>query len=119
MDGARLSAPGTCGTSGDDGTCGLARCRIRMRASLPESGDRWAAPQYLRIVHLAATTMETVVAEALEGLLAEGATPTFSEAVRERVVLPGPAKNPALDIAVAELTVHDRLVARADAQMTP
>ena len=58
---------------------------------------------------MAATTMETSVAEALEGLLGAGATPTF-EAVRERVAPPGRAMCPALAIPEPDLTVYDGLV---------
>ena len=81
----------------------------RAYDALLERGDTWANLEYVRILHLAATTMETSVAEALQGLLGEGATPTF-EAVRERVAPPGRAMCPALAIPVPDLTVYDRLV---------
>jgi len=84
--------------------------------ALRERRDTWADLEYVRILHLAATTMEALVAEALEGLLGEGTTPTF-EVVRERVAPLEPAKSPALDIPVPDLTVYDRLVG-ADGEVT-
>ena len=98
-----------------DALCPSRVCRQAYDA-LIERSDTWADLEYVRIVSLAATTMETLVAEALEGLLGEGATPTF-EAVRGRMVAHGPAKCPDLDIATPDLTVYDRLVG-AGAEVT-
>lgn len=98
-----------------DALCPSMVCRQAYDALL-ERSDTWADLEYVRIVSLAATTMETLVAEALEGLLGEGATPTI-EAVRGRVVAHGPAQCPDLDIATPDLTVYDRLVG-AGAEVT-
>ena len=85
--------------------------------ALLERDDTWADLEYVRILHLAATTMQTSVAEALEGLLREGTTPTF-EAVRERVAPPRRGTCPALDVAVPDLTVYDRLVGAGEEGVT-
>lgn len=81
----------------------------RAYDALLERKDTWADLAYVRILHLAATTMESQVAEALEALLAAAVPPTF-EAVRERVAPPQPAACPRLDIAAPDLSAYDRLI---------
>lgn len=63
----------------------------------------------MRILHLAASTMETDVAQALERLLAAGTVPT-AEQVRALVAPEAPAV-PALAAGTVDLTEYDGLLA--------
>jgi transcriptional regulator with XRE-family HTH domain len=71
----------------------------------PERADR----EYVRVLHLAASTSEAEVEAALVLLLEQGAVPTL-DAVRELVRPPGPAALPALSAAPLDLGVYDRLL---------
>ena len=65
---------------------------------------------YVRILHLAATTMESEVDRAL-GLLLEAGTPFDYAAVRE-LAAPAPPQVPELALPrVVDLRVYDRLLA--------
>jgi hypothetical protein len=64
---------------------------------------------YVRVLHLAAGTSEAEVETALSLLLEQGATPTF-DAVRDLVRLPSATPLPALEPAVLDLDVYDRLL---------
>lgn len=86
----------------------------RAYDALCERDDAWADLEYVRILHLAATTLEWQVAEALEALLAASDPPTF-EAVRERVAPPAPAPCPQLELAVPDLGAYDRLIGAGEA----
>jgi hypothetical protein len=73
-------------------------------ATLPRA-DR----DYVRLLHLAASTSEAEVEAALGLLLEQGAVPTF-DAVRDLVRLPATATIPALSPAVLDLSLYDRLL---------
>ena len=70
-----------------------------------ERADR----EYVRVLHLAATTSEAEVEAAVGLLLDGGAIPTF-EAVRELVRAPQPVAVPQLQSAPLDFGVYDRLL---------
>jgi hypothetical protein len=70
--------------------------------------------EYLRILHLAASTMEADVDAALALLLADGAAITC-EAVRALVAAPTPIDIPALVAAAIDLGAYDALLAEVAA----
>lgn len=70
---------------------------------------RTAEVEYVRILHLAASTMETDVAQALERLLAAGTVPT-AEAVRA-LVAPGRPEIPDVAAGRVDLAEYDGLLA--------
>jgi len=74
-----------------------------------ELGERRADLEYLRILHLAAATMESDVAAALELLLAETALPRFSD-VRALVVTPEEPEVPAMAPLTVDLGAYDALL---------
>jgi hypothetical protein len=74
-------------------------------------GERRADLEYLRVLHLAAATMECDVAAALELLLAEGTLPRFSE-VRSLVVWAQP-EVPAMAPLTVDLGAYDALLPRS------
>jgi len=78
-----------------------------LQRDVPTRADR----EYLRILHLAASTSEADVAAAL-GLVAEShqAVPTF-DAVRQLVRAPGPPAIPTLTTPEIDLGAYDRLLA--------
>ncbi|MCP3973460.1 MAG: IS21 family transposase [bacterium] len=67
--------------------------------------------EYLRMLHLAARTMECDVATALELVLAEGQVPTYDQ-VRE-LVAPAQLMVPAMAVLQPDLTEFDRRLLRA------
>ncbi|MDP6374547.1 MAG: hypothetical protein QF921_05495, partial [Pseudomonadales bacterium] len=67
----------------------------------------------LRILHLAATTMESKVAEALERLLDDAQLPRF-EQVREAVTLER-IEHPAIELKPVDLKAYDDLLEEAAA----
>lgn len=71
---------------------------------LPQRADR----EYVRLLHLAASTSEVEVQAAIGLLLAEGTLPTF-DTVRDLVRPPSP-QVPQLGQAVLDLGVYDRLI---------
>ena len=76
---------------------------------LVEKSSRWADLEYLRILHLAATTLEARVQEVLEQLLWENQVPEY-EAVKSRVE-PGEAISlPEIQIPEPNLAVYDALM---------
>lgn len=75
-----------------------------------ELAERRADLEYLRILHLAAATMESDVVAALELLLAEKALPRFSD-VRALVVACEP-EVPAMAPLAVDLEAYDALLAR-------
>jgi hypothetical protein len=77
----------------------------RLQARMPQNADR----EYLRILHLAASTSESEVTLALSLLLEQDLLPTF-EATRELVQLPRPTLLPQLTPAVLDLGVYDQLL---------
>ena len=72
-------------------------------------GDR-ADVDYVRILHLAATTMESDVDRALRRLLESGLT--FDYAMVRQLSAPAPPPIPSLrSVGVVDLRVYDRLLA--------
>jgi hypothetical protein len=71
--------------------------------------SRRADQEYVRVLHLAATTSEAEVETALLLLLEVQKPPTFA-AVRELVVLPSPAAIPQLHTPSLDLTLYDELI---------
>ena len=65
--------------------------------------------EYLRVLHLAASTVEDDVERALTALLAEGADVT-SDAVKARCAPPSPAVLPALEAPAVDLAAYDSLL---------
>lgn len=76
-----------------------------LGAGRPERADR----EYVRVLHLAASTSEAEVEAALLLLLEQGAAPTL-DAVRELVRVPGPAAVPQVAAGALDLGVYDRLL---------
>ena len=68
-----------------------------------------ADQQYVRLLHLAATTSEADVETALTLLLEAQKPPTFA-AVRDLVSPPSPAAIPQLHTPALDLTVYDELI---------
>lgn len=68
-----------------------------------------AAREYLRVLHLAATTMECEVNTALEMLLGDNETPT-ADAVRKLVENRESRPVPVLDVGCVDLTTYDLLL---------
>lgn len=81
----------------------------RAYDALVAAGVDRADRHYVRVLHLAAGTSEADVETALALLLEQGAPPTF-DAVRDLVRLPALAHVPALQPAVLDLRVYDRLL---------
>jgi hypothetical protein len=77
--------------------------------ALAQAGGGRADREYVRVLHLAATTSESEVEAALGLLLDAGTGPTF-EAVRALVQRPGPVALPPLTPAVLDLRVYDQLL---------
>jgi hypothetical protein len=77
-------------------------------ALVARRGDR-ADVEYVRILHLAASTMESLVAKALDELLAADA-PFDYAAVKARCA-PAPLAFPRVEIGIPDLAVYDRLLA--------
>ncbi len=71
----------------------------------PERADR----EYVRVLHLAASTSEAEV-EAAVALLLEQRTPPTLDAVRELVRVPGPSAVPSLAALALDLAIYDRLL---------
>jgi hypothetical protein len=77
----------------------------QLSAHLPQRADR----EYLRLLHLAASTSEADVETALT-LLREQQTPPTFERVRDLVRAPAPLSVPELTPAVLDLRLYDRLL---------
>ena len=78
--------------------------------ALVEKSSKWADLEYLRILHLAAMTLESRVEAALERLLVEGKVPEY-DAVR---CLAEPVEViawPQVEIQPPDLTAYDQLIA--------
>ena len=79
--------------------------------ALVEQSSKWADLEYLRILHLAATTLESRVEAALGKLLGEGRVPEY-EVVR---AMADPAEEipwPQIQITQPDLTAYDQLIAQ-------
>ena len=94
-------------------TLSFRRAYDRLQQARPERADR----EYVRILHLAASTTEAEVATALDLLQEASSVPTF-DAVRELVRQPQPPVLPALAMPAVALGVYDQLLVRrcADGQ---
>jgi hypothetical protein len=80
-------------------------------------GERWADLEYVRILHLAATTMQCQVDAALSALLQAGEVPQF-EQVKARVA-PGPALGcPQVQVQQPDLRAYDALLGGAQEGLT-
>ncbi len=79
----------------------------RLTEAVPQRADR----EYVRLLHLAASTSETEVEAAIGFLLAEGTLPVF-DTVRD-LVRPPCTQVPQLSRAVLDLGVYDRLIGGA------
>jgi ribosomal protein S21 len=77
----------------------------QLRRVLPRRADR----EYVRVLHLAATTSESEVDTAL-ALLLEAQTPPTVEAVRELLGLARPTAPPSMAVPPLDLTAYDRLL---------
>ena len=76
-------------------------------AQVPETADR----QYVRVLHLAASTSESEVDAALGLLLEQHVVPTF-DTVRDLTRPPSVQRLPELSQPVLDLSVYDQLLAR-------
>src|SRR5919199_5731923 len=74
-------------------------------AARPARADR----EYVRVLHLAASTSEAEVEAALLLLLEQGGSPTL-DAVRDLVRVPGPTAVPQVAAGALDLGVYDRLL---------
>ncbi len=80
---------------------------------LRENSQTRADAQYLRLLHLAASTSESEVELAIKLLLEAGRMPTF-EAVRELAGSSKPTPAPAIAKAAIDLSDYDTLLASGD-----
>jgi hypothetical protein len=87
-------------------TATFRRAYDALAAGHPARADR----EYVRVLHLAASTSEAEVEAALALLLEGQGTPTF-DAVRDLVRVPGPPAAPPLTPATLDLDRYDRLLA--------
>jgi hypothetical protein len=81
----------------------------RAYDALAQARPRRADKEYVRVLHLAASTSEADVEAALALLLERRAVPAF-DAVRELVQPPAAGGAPALTPAALDLSVYDRLL---------
>ena len=83
----------------------------RLQAAVPQQADR----EYLRVLHLAASTSQSEVELALSLVLESGTVPT-SETVRALVEAPRPLVVPELSPVVLDLKLYDQLLAQSEVQ---
>ena len=88
----------------------------RAYDALVERRAERADREYVRVLHLAATTSERQVESALALLLDAGTLPTF-DAVRELVGTPRSVRVPQLSAPVLDLSSYDRLLPSQDASV--
>src|SRR5947209_763315 len=77
----------------------------RLRTDGPKGADR----DYVRILHLAASTSEAEVETALEIVLEAGKSPTFAT-VRDLVQVPTIRQIPAIEVPALDLSAYDQLI---------
>jgi hypothetical protein len=77
---------------------------------LVEKSSKWADLEYLRILHMAATTMESSVEAALARLLAAGEVPEY-DAVRSVAEPAAGIPWPMIQIQQPDLAAYDQLIA--------
>lgn len=95
-------------------TLSFRRAYDALVARRPERADR----EYVRVLHLAATTSETEVETALALLLDTRTLPTF-DAVREVVREPQPLRVPQLSTPELDLGIYDHLLPSQDPSQAP
>ena len=76
---------------------------------LAERSEKWADLEYVRILYLAATTMECEVEAALSALLETGEVPEH-DAVKARVAPSSPLPVPEVHVDTPELSAYDALL---------
>ena len=76
---------------------------------LRSTGDKRADRDYVRILHLAASTSEAEVDTALQIVLEAGAAPTFVT-VRDLVQVPTMSPVPAIEVPPLDLSAYDQLI---------
>jgi hypothetical protein len=79
---------------------------------LVQSSEKWADLEYVRILHLAATTLQSQVEQALEKLLAQGKLPEY-EAVKSLAGVAAVIACPALSLPEPDLGCYDALLGAA------
>ena len=80
---------------------------------LEQRSQQWADLEYVRILHLAATTMECQVEAALGALLQAGEIPEF-ERVKARVKPAAPQAVPEVRVRAPDLAAYDALLQRQE-----
>jgi transposase len=86
----------------------------RAYDALAERSEKWADLEYVRILHLAATTMECEVEAALAALLEAGQVPEY-DIVKARVKPAAPLPAPEVHIRPPDLGAYDALLGQAGA----
>lgn len=86
----------------------------RAYDALAERSEKWADLEYVRILHLAATTMECEVEAALTDLLEAGQVPEY-ELVKARVKPETPLPVPEVHVRRPDLGAYDALLGQAGA----
>lgn len=81
---------------------------------LAERSEKWADLEYVRILHLAATTMQCRVEAALASLLEAGAVPEY-ELVKARVQPAEPLPVPEVHVTLPDLKAYDVLLGQGPA----
>jgi hypothetical protein len=81
----------------------------RAYDGLAGRSEKWADLEYVRILHLAATTMECEVEAALAEMLHAGEVPEY-EAVKARVVPREPLAAPEVHVGTPDLREYDALL---------
>jgi hypothetical protein len=81
----------------------------RAYDALVERSAKWADLEYVRVLHLAATTMQCEVEAALQGLLDAGVVPEYDE-VKARVIPAEPLCCPEVHVALPDLAAYDTLL---------
>lgn len=81
----------------------------RAYDALAERSQKWADLEYVRILHLAATTMECRVESALSALLEAGEVPEYDR-VQARVRPAAPLPAPEVHVRLPDLAAYDALL---------
>ena len=76
---------------------------------LSERSERWADLEYIRILHLAATTMQCEVEAALGAMLEAGEVPQF-DTVKARTGAGQPPACPHVQVRTPDLATYDELL---------
>lgn len=84
----------------------------RCYDALCERSSRWADLEYVRILHLAATTMESQVEAAIAALIEAGEVPEY-ERVKAKVAPPPEIPTPEVHLEPPDLGLYDALIERA------